>query len=499
MKNFLVSKAMIMIAAGLLAAATSAQSNDATSSTPGVSKVRIVRLSQVKGSVKIDRHIGHGFEPAIANLPVVEQSQVWTGMGVAEIEFEDNSSLRLAPNSAVEFPRLEREASGATLSEVRLLQGTAYISLVKPLSKKSPANQFNVIFGARKLELAPATHIRLDIAGTEAKVSVMDGAVNVPGETLASIPKKKTATFQIFDENEATVAKDVEPGPFDEWDHTSASYHANVAAYNAFNSPYSYGLSDMAYYGSFMNANGCGMMWRPYFTSADWDPYANGTWAWYQGAGYSWVSPYPWGWTPYHSGAWSYCPNVGWGWMPGDNWYGINNVAALSPVIGGGSVPGSRNPGRIPHVPLRPPQANQPALIAVNEKPLSMSRIASSRSFVFQKDSAGLGVPRGTMGKLDKFSRETVARGAVSTHIYASAPEMSRQGGSMTQSMAATVHRGYAPEPMPTSTSRGSYSSGSSSGWSGTGSSIPSAGATMRSSMPAPAPVASSSAGGTRK
>jgi hypothetical protein len=498
MKNYLVSKAMTLIAAGLLAAAASAQSTDATSSTPGASKVRIVRLSQVKGSVKIDRHIGHGFEPAIANLPVVEQSQIWTGTGVAEIEFEDNSSLRLAPNSAVEFPCLEREASGATLSEVRLLQGTAYISLVKPLSKKAPANQFDVIFGARKLELAPATHIRLDIAGTEAKVAVLDGAVNVPGETMASIPKKKTATFQIFDEKEPTVAKDIESSPFDAWDHTSVSYHANVAANSAFNSPYSYGLSDMAYYGSFMNANGCGTMWRPYFTSADWDPYANGTWAWYQGAGYSWVSPYPWAWTPYHSGAWSYCPNVGWGWMPGGGeWYGINNVAVLSPGFGRGTLPGGGNPGRIPHVPLHPPQANQPALIAVNGKPLSMSRIASSSSFVFQKDSAGLGVPRGTMGKLDKFSRETVARGAVSTHIYASAPEVSRQGGSMSQSMATTVHRGYAPAP--TSTSQGSYSSGSRSGWSGTGSSMPSAGATMRSSMPSPAPVASSSAGGTRK
>ena len=36
----------------LLAPVLQAQANDATSTNPGVSKVRIVRLSQVKGSVR---------------------------------------------------------------------------------------------------------------------------------------------------------------------------------------------------------------------------------------------------------------------------------------------------------------------------------------------------------------------------------------------------------------------------------------------------------------
>jgi hypothetical protein len=128
-----------------------------------VSKVRIVRLSQVKGSVQIDRSDGRGYERAIANLPIVEQNQLRTGEGIAEVEFEDNSSLRLAPNSEVEFPNLERSASGATMSSVRLVGGTAYISLVKPQSGKAPTNEFALIFGDRHLKLDPATHVRLTI------------------------------------------------------------------------------------------------------------------------------------------------------------------------------------------------------------------------------------------------------------------------------------------------------------------------------------------------
>src|ERR1700735_4275857 len=73
----------------------------------GNSKVRIIRLSEIKGDVKFDRNTGVGFESAITNLPVTEGDKLKTGNGVAEIEFEDNSTLRVAQNSVVEFPLLE--------------------------------------------------------------------------------------------------------------------------------------------------------------------------------------------------------------------------------------------------------------------------------------------------------------------------------------------------------------------------------------------------------
>ena len=114
----------------LLATTLPAQSTDSTVSSPGVSKVRIVRLSEAKGHVMLDRNNGRGYEPGIANLPIVENSKLATGEGVAEIEFEDNSTLRVAPDSIVEFPKLERMAGGGTASTVHLVQGMAYVSLM---------------------------------------------------------------------------------------------------------------------------------------------------------------------------------------------------------------------------------------------------------------------------------------------------------------------------------------------------------------------------------
>jgi hypothetical protein len=418
------------------------------------------------------------------------------------VEFEDNSSMRIAPNSLVEFPRLEREASGATASTVHVIQGTAYVSLVKHQDKKAPVNQFELMFGSRTLNLDPATHVRLEVVEERAKLAVFEGSVRTDGDNGGvSVPKKKMATFSIFDKDEPTVAKDIALNVFDNWDQQESSYHANVASLSRFNSPYAYGLSDMAYYGSFTNVSGCGSVWRPYFATASWSPYGNGTWAWY-GTGYSWVSPYPWAWTPYHSGSWISCGDAGWGWMPGGNWYGVNNAIATSMPGGGSGASGlPRGPVRAPHVPAHPPSARDSSMIAVNSKPVPTSGVSvASRSFVFQKDSAGMGVPRDGLGRLDKFSHETATRGVAQTQIYATAPQPGHANGfgSATgtgQGLTGSIHRGSAPAPSYSSGSMGSWSGGNArSGGGGGGSSMGSGMGRSGGGAPVSAPVASAPA-----
>src|SRR5216684_8112972 len=68
------------------------------------SQARIVRLSDVQGSVQIDKNTGTGFENAFLNLPITQGTQIRTrDTGRAEIEFEDGSTLRLTPNTSVQF------------------------------------------------------------------------------------------------------------------------------------------------------------------------------------------------------------------------------------------------------------------------------------------------------------------------------------------------------------------------------------------------------------
>src|SRR6202163_3855452 len=81
------------------------------------SQARIVRLSDVQGSVQINKNTGMGFENAFLNLPITQGTQIRThDRGRAEIEFEDGSTLRLTPNTTVEFSALGLSDAGQRIS-----------------------------------------------------------------------------------------------------------------------------------------------------------------------------------------------------------------------------------------------------------------------------------------------------------------------------------------------------------------------------------------------
>ena len=93
------------------------------------SQARIVRLSDVQGSVQIDKNTGLGFEEAFINLPITQGTQLKTGdRGRAEVEFEDGSSMRLTPNTTVQFNKLGLSDEGKRISEINLVQGMAYVN-----------------------------------------------------------------------------------------------------------------------------------------------------------------------------------------------------------------------------------------------------------------------------------------------------------------------------------------------------------------------------------
>jgi hypothetical protein len=440
------------------AGATASDDASARPQTPvsANSKVRIVRLSEVKGQVQLDRLTGKGFEGAMANLPVVEGSKLKTEDGVAEVEFEDNSTVRVAQNSVVEFPRLELLPSGAKASTISVLQGTVYVSLVN-----TKGNEFSVKFGSNDtMNLPPDTHVRLQLTSTEAMVAVMhgDALIEQPSGSTA-VGKNKTATFNLTAQSQPEIAKSIVEQPLDKWDGDAVQYHksfANATSYGG--SPYSYGINDMNYYGSF--SSGCGAsMWRPYFTNANWDPYGSGAWAYYPSAGYSWVSPYPWGWTPYHYGSWSFCQGVGWGWLPGGTWMGLANNSFVNSTVG--------NSGTIrPRPPAHAPLNAEASLVPVNLKSVPTSGLSAHDTFVFRNNSAGLGVPRASLGKLNSFANQTAQHGMATTNVYYAGQrgEAGRGTADASSSMSnATLGRSSAsPSSMQSAPAMSSHGAGPS-------------------------------------
>jgi Family of unknown function (DUF6600)/FecR protein len=388
------------------------------------SQARIVRLSQVDGNVQIDRNTGQGYEKAFLNLPIVQGTKLRTGRDArAEIEFEDGSTLRITPDTVVEFPELARRDSGARASSLELQAGTAYLNF-----KGDKREEFTLRFGREKLSLTKPAHLRVELKQTKATLAVFKGDVEVDGSSgEVKLEKKHSAAFDLAGSDPYTLANNLEPDPYDDWDKQQEKYHQRYSASNSY-SPYAYGASDLSYYGSFYDIPGYGMMWQPYLIGAGWDPFMNGAWMWYPGAGYTWVSAYPWGWMPYRYGSWTYLSAYGWFWQPGSTWAGWNTGPQIANA-----------PLRFP-VP-RPPVTPGRTLVVNRASGAGSLGVVQNRSGI-RGGSAGLGVARGSVRDLGRISQQMERTGSAR--------------GTLRTPMAG------ARAVSPTGTSRGSWSQGGS-------------------------------------
>jgi hypothetical protein len=373
------------------------------------SSVRIVRLSSVEGSVQVDRNTGQGFEKAFLNMPITQGNSVRTGSdGRAEVEFEDGSAIRLTPNSIMAFPELSLRDSGTKYSVAGLQQGTVYGDF-----KGDKNAEFVVNFGRESVPVTKAAHVRIDMADAEAELAVFKGSVTVEGPSgRVDVDKKHEVTFDLADNDRYTLAKNFEEDPYDTWDKQQEQYHDQYMASNySTYSPYAYGTSDLNYYGNFFYVPGYGTVWQPYFTGSGWDPFMNGAWLWYPGYGYNWVSAYPWGWTPYHYGSWIFAPGYGYVWQPGGSWAGwYTNPRVVN-------APPRYNP---PH----PPATAGQSAIVVNRGtfvPPTPGRPLSNK-VVVRHDSAGLGIPRGSVRDLGKLNTKVNTEGAATVKFHPPAP-----------------------------------------------------------------------------
>jgi hypothetical protein len=403
------------------------------------SQARIVRLSDVQGSVQIDKNTGMGFENAFLNLPITQGAQVRThDRGRAEIEFEDGSTLRLTPNTTVEFSTLGLSDSGKRLSVINLVEGLAYVNW---LGKSG--DEFSLNFSREKIVLDKAAHFRVETSPASAKMAVFKGNVDVEGPAgKVMVEKKKTATFDAADDDKYTLANSVAEAPLDSWDKEASAYHDQYAKNNS--SPYGYGMSDLNYYGAYSNVAGYGMMWQPYFTGIGWDPFMNGAWSWYPGYGYMFASAYPWGWMPYRYGNWMFIPSFGWMWQPGgwNSWLTVPRYA--------GTVPTNFHP-------LVAPAAGTVKTVVVGRTSIG-STMAPSR-IVVNAGSAGMGIPRGSLSGLNHLNHQVAKSGFAEVR---SAPQFSTSSG-RTSSMTSRFggHQSAMSSP---SASHSTASSGHASG-----------------------------------
>lgn len=335
-----------------------------------VSHARIVRLSYVDGNVKVSRQqAGGGYQNATTNIPLVQGDQVRTGDdGWAEIQLENGSTIRLAPESQITFALMTRFPSGATGTEVNLDDGEAEFAI----AAGDEDGPFRVNVRQRVISLKHSSRFRVTTSNSNPlELVVWKGEIGLftpaNGQDL-SIKKHEIFTLDPLDANHYDLERDAKTDDLDTWASQRDEYlqaFAGNSRTNYTQSPYQYGLSDLNYYGQYYNVPGCGYCWQPYGVNVGWDPFMNGYWY-----GGTWVSAYPWGWMPYRFGQWTFAPGWGWLWQPGlwNRWAFVPPVfnppvGFRSPVpphvsaAGGSSALGNKFDGGPAHLTM-----NNPAL-----------------------------------------------------------------------------------------------------------------------------------------
>ena len=233
-------------------------------SAEATSHVRIVRLSYQDGNVQMSRGTGQGLERAILNSPVVEGSSVVTGSdGLAEVEFENNSTVRLGGATDVNFRQLLMNDAGEKVNEVELVRGTIYFD-----TRSSKDNVYRVIASDRTFIVQRNSQVRFIMNGDQVEVSVTNGEAQLQNNAeLVKIKKNDTLTLDATIPAGYVLAKGVDSLPLDRWNNERAAYQS-VYSYNntgyGSSSMAGFGYQDLAYYGGFMNVPGYGLAWQPY-------------------------------------------------------------------------------------------------------------------------------------------------------------------------------------------------------------------------------------------
>ena len=196
------------------------------------SHARIVRISYLEGTVQ------YNGAPAVMNSPVTENSRLVTGTdGVAEVEFEDHSAIRVASESQISFAQLARLSSGEAMTRVDLEDGEAEF-----LIPGSSAGRFAVNVRGKNILFTEAGRFRiLSTHATPLEVVVWKGEAEVRDlQSGKEVTVKARETFALNPENleQYNIEDSVLADDLDRWsEQRDRDLRTNYVVSNTYNNP----------------------------------------------------------------------------------------------------------------------------------------------------------------------------------------------------------------------------------------------------------------------
>ncbi len=314
--------ALVVLGVFLLEAAVVAQAPQQGSGQPA----RAVRLSYVDGQVKLAQGDEVLADQAVINTPLLEGVQLTTADdGKAEIQFEDGSVARVAPDSSLTLQVLRGAGSSAD-AELTVNSGLAYFEF----QGGGQVGQMSVHFGSSVATTSGFTVLRVSMDAPPGGLAVFSGNVHlqvvsssVGTPSAVDLHGGESIALNSADPGLFNVAEAIEPNSWDSW-NTDRDQTLTTEATAQTGMPSNLGetqnpaWNDLDANGSWYDVPDQGYVWSPYEAAdAGFDPYGNGNWMYTPTYGYVWASGYSWGYMPFQCGAWNFYGGFGWGWAPG--------------------------------------------------------------------------------------------------------------------------------------------------------------------------------------
>ena len=330
------------------------QQDPAMSAPPAGSAV--ARIDALSGDVAIERGDSNDTVAAVTNAPVLGADYVTTGENSrAEVGFDGRSAVRLGENVQIRFSKLDTGDR-----QMQLAAGTIELRTFGDTDGQSAIDTPSISIVPRT---AGSFRVSVDNDGVSA-VTVREGRADIvtpqgtqplqPGTTLVADGAASNPTLH----PQQAIALD----SFDAYNGERDHIYQLATADSPYVNTDIQGIGDLNSNGRWVDDSSYGNVWIPSTVAADWAPYRDGSWAWEDSYGWTWVAREPWGWAPYHYGRWYYSTAYRhWAWYPP-----ARGRVAWSPALVGfvgfniGAVSVGVGFGNIGWVPLAPYEAFHP-------------------------------------------------------------------------------------------------------------------------------------------
>jgi hypothetical protein len=317
MKKILLAIMGISLLIGVLCAA---DTENSASEAKYYDNAKVIRIKNVEGEGFVERSYDEGNEEATPNLPLFEKDTVGTTAGRLGIYLGRLNYLRLDSDTLVQLLSIPQLRKTDLIARVE--KGAIYLDIESLDNEKSIEIQ-TPDCGIFILDKG-VYRINVD-ENSLTEVYVMEGIAEVAGQedsrNVRENQKIVMSRGQLEERPYYFYAS--EKDDFDRWNETQnrEQSYARTGTSRYLQSgyeDYEYEMSRAGRWSYMSEFNS--YVWTPYYSNANWMPYANGRWVWNPHYGYVWTSYDNCGWLTHHYGRWHWDYASGWYWIPAYRW-----------------------------------------------------------------------------------------------------------------------------------------------------------------------------------